>query len=226
MSTKENFVKALKELTGFEDNSSENEPTSDRPSERVKVKPVHMNIENLEVKPRKTEFGQAVTESLSELAREDFGAKNESGRTIIPSGMVIKGNIEATDRIDMMGRVEGNVFTSGDVVAAGTIVGDLEARELLLQGSAVKGNIRTTGRITIEKDAKVVGNVTAESLHLDGRVKGNLNISQTSELTAGAIVLGDIETGYISTSKGTKIKGNIFTKQDADYGDDDFDIEV
>lgn len=226
MSTKENFVKALKELTGFEDSQNESEVGQEKPVERVKIEPIHMTIETPDIEVKNSEFSNTMSQSMSELEKEDFGTKTETGVTSIPSGMIIKGNIEATDRIEMMGRVEGNVATTGDVIVTGTIIGDIEANELLLQGSAVKGNIKAIGNIRVEQDSKVVGNVSAESLRLDGRIKGNLNINQTSELASGAIVLGDIETGYISTSKGTKIKGNIFTKQENDYGEDDFDIEV
>lgn len=226
MSTKENFVKALKELTGFEDSQNESEVGQEKSVERVKIEPIHMTIETPDIEVKNSEFSNTMSQSMSELEKEDFGTKTETGVTSIPSGMIIKGNIEATDRIEMMGRVEGNVATTGDVIVTGTIIGDIEANELLLQGSAVKGNIKAIGNIRVEQDSKVVGNVSAESLRLDGRIKGNLNINQTSELASGAIVLGDIETGYISTSKGTKIKGNIFTKQENDYGEDDFDIEV
>lgn len=231
MSTKENFVKALKELTGFEDSQSGSETATQaaapefQPS-KVKVEPIHMNIEapNLQT----NEFNKNLSASFSEITRQEFGSKvvEETGRTSIPSGMKIVGDIESTDRIEMMGKVEGNISTTGDVVITGTVIGDVEAGDLLLQNSAVKGNVKAVGNVTVERDAKVVGNVSAENLRLDGRIKGNLNIAQTSELASGALVLGDIETGFISTSRGTRIKGNIFTKQIDDYGEDDFDIEV
>ena len=45
-------------------------------------------------------------------------------------------------------------------------------------------------------------------------------------MASGALVIGNIETGYISTSRGTKIKGNIITKKTDTVDEDDFDIEV
>ncbi len=229
MSTKENFLTALKQLTGFEDEQAGSEqgaiekPVHEEVS-KVKIQPIHMEMEGPKIESGS--FENNLSESFTKLSKEDFGNKIETGRTSIPSGMKVVGNIESVDRIEMMGKVEGNIATTGDVIITGTVVGDVEAASLLMQGSAVKGNITAGGNVTVERDAKIVGNIKADNLHLDGKVKGNLNIDQVSELAAGALVLGDIETGFISTSQGTRIKGNIITKQVDDYGEDDFDIEV
>lgn len=228
MSTKENFLTALKQLTGFEDEQAGAAETPEAKSReavsKVKIEPIHMQMEGPEIPSG--DFNSNMNVSFSDLQKEAFGAKAETGRTSIPTGMKVVGDIESIDRIEMMGKVEGNISTTGDVIVTGTVIGDVDAGNMLLQSSAIKGNVNASGDVTIEKDAKIVGNIAAENIHLDGRVKGNLKIAEVAELAAGALVLGDIETGFISTSRGTRIRGNIITKQVDDYGEDDFDIEV
>ena len=228
MSTKENFLTALKQLTGFEDEQAGAAETPEAKSReavsKVQIEPIHMQMEGPEIPSG--DFNSNMNVSFSDLQKEDFGAKAETGRTSIPTGMKVVGDIESIDRIEMMGKVEGSISTTGDVIVTGTVIGDVDAGNMLLQSSAIKGNVNANGDVTIEKDAKIVGNIKAENIHLDGRVKGNLKIAEVAELAAGALVLGDIETGFISTSRGTRIRGNIITKQVDDYGEDDFDIEV
>ncbi len=234
MSTKDNFVKALKELTGLDENETKDsgkavaeagshiEPVK---VESVKVQPVKVEVEAPVV--NEPEFKQsfrakAVTDGNAAL---EFGQFTKGEQTSIPKGMRIIGNVESTDRLQILGKIEGNVVTTGDVVVTGIISGDVNANNISLQNAGVKGDIKATANVTIERDAKVVGSVSAKNLRLDGRIKGNVNVEETSEMASGALVIGDIETGYISTSRGTKIKGNIITKK-TDSVDDDFDIEV
>lgn len=219
MSTKENFVKALRELTGFDDEQSEAK------KQPVKIEPVRMEVET--PKAKEPEFAKTVNAGLGKSRTSDFGTFSKGNQTVIPKGMRIIGNIESEGRIEVLGRVDGDIVTKDDAIITGTIVGNVTGGNLLLQNCGVKGNLKSDGNITVEREAKVVGNVFAENLHLDGKIKGDIKVNQTADMANGALVIGDIETQYISTSRGTKIKGSIITNASGlSTDDEDFDIEV
>lgn len=221
MSTKENFVKALKEITGFDEPSQK----VNNQASKMRIEPVRVEIEKPEIKDES--FSGSFAESYSEITRQEFAKFSNAEKTNIPAGMKILGNIESTDRIEMMGRVEGDITTSDNAIVTGAVLGNISAGNLLLQNSAVRGNLKATGDITVERGAVVIGNISAENLRLDGKVKGDISVAQASELTSGALVNGNIETMFITTSSGTRIRGNIITKQAGDFDDDaEFDIEV
>ena len=223
MSTKDNFVKAFKELTGLDDAGSAAEPVR---AEETRIEPVLTEVEAPVVK--ETEYSQALKTKVSDERDKnlDFAQFTKGEQTSIPKGMRIIGNVESTDRLQILGKIEGDVTTTGDAVITGVIAGNVTGNNISLQNAGVKGNITANGNVTIERDAKVIGSVIAQNLRLDGRIKGNVKVEETSEMAGGALVIGDIETGYITTSRGTKIKGNIITKRTDTVDDDDFDIEV
>ena len=223
MSTKDNFVKAFKELTGLDDAGSAAEPVR---AEETRIEPVLTEVEAPVVK--ETEYSQALKTKVSDERSNnlDFAQFTKGEQTSIPKGMRIIGNVESTDRLQILGKIEGDVTTTGDAVITGVIAGNVTGNNISLQNAGVKGNITANGNVTIERDAKVIGAVIAQNLRLDGRIKGNVKVEETSEMAGGALVIGDIETGYITTSRGTKIKGNIITKRTDTVDDDDFDIEV
>jgi len=224
MSTKDNFVKAFKELTGFEDTSSAGEQA--KAEQETRIEPVLTEVEAPVVK--ETEYSHTLKTKVSDESDKalDFAQFTKGEQTSIPKGMRIIGNVESTDRLQILGKIEGDVTTTADAVITGVIAGNVSGNNISLQNAGVKGDITASGNVTIERDAKVVGSVIAQNLRLDGRIKGNVKIEETSEMAGGALVIGNIETGYISTSRGTKIKGNIITKRTDTVDDDDFDIEV
>lgn len=219
MSNKESFVKAFKELTGLDDESS---PKADEESfERL--------IPEREFIREPERDTRARTESAAAGKPEvRVPERRGEGGTCVTQGMNIVGVVTSADSMEVLGRIDGNVDINGDLVSEGTIVGDIAANNIITRKSGVvKGDIKAGGAAIIEKDVIVVGNITAENIKIDGKVKGNLFIGGNAELTENALVAGDIKTARISISSGSRIKGNIITEA-ADTADDkdEFDIEV
>ncbi len=268
MGTKDNFVKALKELTGFDEEDNEkkyqkvpqtkasgkdsiinanvntikkNENLEEisqarlvakapsRVVSKAEPKPVvaEMNLQ-LDLKSRmnkemKMEEAVAITRP-SENTSSDY-MNNEYTR--ITENMVVIGNISSKDKIELQGKVRGDVDTQEDVIILGIVEGGVKGNNMLLQGSSVKGNILSDGDISIKKGSAIVGNVQGINVNLDGKVKGNLFVSNMTQLSSNALLIGDIETSGIATSIGSRIRGSIITKRQDDIDEDiDFDLEV
>ena len=82
----------------------------------------------------------------------------------------------------------------GGVLSAGvSIEGDLTFGEELVIDCQLEGSITSAGRLTIEKNAHITGEVRAGSVTLFGTVDGNVTAGERCELRAGCTLRGDIE---------------------------------
>lgn len=87
--------------------------------------------------------------------------------------------------------VEGNLTSDGDLQIDGTVKGDITCRAL-----------------TLGEDGTVIGQITAETLHVRGRVEGRI-IAATVELAASAVINGDILHDNLGVESGARIEGNL-----------------
>lgn len=90
-------------------------------------------------------------------------------------------------------RVEGNFIGEGNVVIEGT----------------VQGTLKTQHNLRIGKDAKVKADVEAANISLSGEVRGNVKVTERTELTATARVFGNLETKVLSVEPGAIIHGKL-----------------
>ena len=238
MATKDNFVKALKELTGFDEEGGELPIEADAVNERkesfqqalqeaktaaTEAVALHTEKPQVEVKPEP----EYTPVSAPKMYFDTEKPAAKGGTTKITENMVVVGDINSNDKLDIMGRVRGDIQTSDDLVVEGIVEGGLSGKNMLLQGSALKGNVLATGDVAIEAGSVIVGNVQAENVKLDGKVKGNLFVAQMTQLTENALLLGDVETTGVAASVGSRIRGNIITKQLNNISEEDeFNLEV
>ena len=90
-------------------------------------------------------------------------------------------------------KLEGNFNSDGDIVVEGFLSGTLVTR----------GNVR------IGPDAVIDAQITANSVHVAGKIKGNINASGTIRLAGTAIIQGDIKTGSIAVEEGATVNGKV-----------------
>jgi cytoskeletal protein CcmA (bactofilin family) len=97
--------------------------------------------------------------------------------TVIGPGIKIKGDLNGTSNIMVMGTLEGNVQLDGRVVvgAGGVLVGDITATNVVVEG-AVTGNIDAQGKVELGSRSQTKGNIQAgtlsiqEGAYFEGRV--------------------------------------------------------
>ncbi len=144
------------------------------------------------------------------------GGSNEFGPSIQPlrrvesviaDDMVIEGTVTSRSDIRIHGRIKGDVSTSSSILASGIVDGNMEGENITLAGSTINGDVSAMDALLLDGEAVVVGNLAADTLELDGRVKGNLTIDQNILLKRDSIVFGDISAKSISIEEGASIKG-------------------
>ena len=100
---------------------------------------------------------------------------------VLGKGMVIKGNIHSEEDLTIDGEVEGMIDVPGHrltIGASGKVeVDTITAKEVVVSG-CLRGNIDASDRVTIRKDARLVGDVqTAAIVIEDGAYfKGGIDI--------------------------------------------------
>lgn len=100
--------------------------------------------------------------------------RRSSGLTVVDARLTIRGDMDTDGTVRVDGRVEGLAHRVGTLVVGphGTVVGDVEAAEVIVAGT-VTGNVHATGRIEIEPGAAVRGDVQAAALVM--REGANIN---------------------------------------------------
>lgn len=227
MATKNNFSKAVLDLMGRQATGETPEPEQKRDVEEpVKYEP--------RVEPDRVEAA-ANHESEVDLERKKFlynaqhmttttvaSARNESTATVISRSMVIEGEVLSSGDIDVYGDVKGSIKTTGDIKVTGKIIGDVAGDNFTLNGCAIQGNIEARGNVVIGTNTVIVGNISADNIKLNGKVKGNLKINNMAEFLENALLAGDVASQTISMSQGAKLHGNVRVSLDNAQSDREF----
>lgn len=139
----------------------------------------------------------------------------------IPKGTKIKGDLSTHSNLTFAGEIEGDISSRRNVVVTGKIHGDTKCKDAEIKGAAIQGNINVSQLITFERGSSIVGNVSAGSGTIDGKVEGNLTIKEDIRICENGCVIGDITAGSISVEKGAVIKGQVNITESTDNGGSD-----
>ncbi len=227
MANKNNFSKAVLDLIG--------KPGSDngKNTQEAETETFSDQLKKAEATAWKTEPKQDADEEAEEwkptystkpaVAGNIATAPEGSTATVISKTMVIIGEIDSTGDIDIYGEVKGAVKTEGNIKATGRVVGNMAGNSFTLNGCTVQGNITAQGSVAIGMDTVVVGDIIADSIKLNGKVKGNLTIEKMSEFLESALLFGDVQSQTISMNQGAKLHGNVKVALDTEQGEKEFD---
>ena len=99
-------------------------------------------------------------------------------------------------------RIEGTIRFKGTLEIEGEVVGDILA----------EGDGRAMIRIL--ESGRVIGEVRAPMIVVNGAVTGNIHSTDHVELAANAAVNGDVHYNLIEMVKGSKVEGQFLHVQD------------
>jgi cytoskeletal protein CcmA (bactofilin family) len=230
MATKNNFSKAVLDLMGLPGNENNSAAKTEAPAEEAVFdqnkrfdlgigKDIEAERESeIEIERRKfLNNARTVTAGSTSTIQEEVPA------TVISKTMVIVGEITSSGDIDVYGDVKGAIRTDGNIKATGKIIGDMAGNSFTLNGCTVQGNITAQGSVTIGLNTVVIGDIIADSIKLNGKVKGNLTVAKMAELLENALLAGDVLSQTISMSQGAKLHGNVSIALDSTQSEKEFD---
>lgn len=191
-----NFKKAVNELLGTETKSSTPEPREkiEKTEKPVRTERVQKPEETSKLQFDKTE------KVILPISREE---------AVIPTDMVITGNVMTKSNMRIMGSIVGDVACEGNVSLMGSIKGNVTVGNLTIQHGHLEGDITAQKDITVEADSVLKGNLKAENVYSNAATEGQIEASGTVELKEAACVHGDIKAGSLTMSVGAKIKGMV-----------------
>lgn len=229
MAAKNNFSKAVLDLMGLPGNES---PSGAEPQDAVSEAIFEQNRRPDMTMGRESDFEKETDFDLERrkllyntkpaTAANVVPIQEETPATVISRSMVIVGEINSSGDIDVYGDVKGSIKTDGDVKATGKIIGDLAGNSFTLNGCTIQGNVTAQGNVIIGLNTVVVGDIVADSIKINGKVKGNLTIAKMSEFQENALLAGDVCSQTISMSQGAKLHGNVSVALDSSQSEKEF----
>lgn len=94
------------------------------------------------------------------------------------------------------------------LIGPGTILeGNIETNGVLRVEGKINGDLKVNGDIYIGSNAEVIGNITANDIHISGSVKGNINSKGILRLLPTAKLIGDIDVNAFVVDEGSLFQG-------------------
>lgn len=90
-----------------------------------------------------------------------------------------------------------------------TIVGDVETRGPLMVSGRVQGNGRVGGTLSVSKSAHWQGDISARQAVLAGHVIGKIVVEDKLEISASAVIQGEIVAKILAIANGARIEGEV-----------------
>ena len=131
--------------------------------------------------------------------------------TVISKNTAIDGNIRSLANMVIDGNIKGNVETTRNIDMSGKIVGDITCSNAAMNSAAMQGNISLKGRMKMDRDTILIGDLSSQYADINGRIRGKLDIVGKAELKRDAIVFGDINASTIAVTDGAIIQGYVNT---------------
>ena len=133
----------------------------------------------------------------------------EEDITVITKNTVIDGNVRSFSSIIIDGTVNGDVSATKNIEVYGKVTGNITCSCINLCGCEVNGSISAKGTVYMDKNSILIGDVAAQYADVNGKIKGNLELSGKVEFHADAVVLGNINAHTISILDGANVQGYI-----------------
>ena len=90
-----------------------------------------------------------------------------------------------------------------------TVVGDVETRGPLMVSGHVRGNGKVGGTLSVSKSADWVGDISARQAVLAGKVTGKIYVEDKLEISASAVIKGEITAKVLAIANGARIEGEV-----------------
>ena len=99
---------------------------------------------------------------------------------------------------------------SESILAAGILIeGKIEGRGDVRVVGRFKGTVNVEGELTVEPGAEIQGEVTADTVFVDGEVTGQVVARRHVQLRESGAVLGDVKAESLTVAAGSKMRGNV-----------------
>lgn len=188
-----NFKKAMNELLGYGEAQTQ---TAAKAQETVR-------------EPQESVYEEKSTGFAGAQVLKTAEPQTRREEALIPSDMMITGNISTKSDMKIYGSIVGDVECEGSIVLVGNIQGNVSASNLTLQKGGLTGDAAVAENVILEENAVLKGNLSAHNVRSNARSEGEIHAEGAVELMGQAVVQGNIAAGSLSVSSGAKIRGMV-----------------
>ncbi|MCL1809671.1 MAG: polymer-forming cytoskeletal protein [Clostridiales bacterium] len=132
--------------------------------------------------------------------------------SIFASDLIIEGTVKSKSDIKLNGYIKGDVSCGGSVYSTGTVDGNIDGINVILEGSTVNGNISVRSSVAVDGSSAVTGDIVGSSLISDGKIKGNIILKDSISLQSNAVLIGNVKAKNIAIEAGSTLMGSIEIK--------------
>ena len=90
-----------------------------------------------------------------------------------------------------------------------TVIGDIETQGPLMVSGHVRGNGKIGGTLSVSKTADWQGDIIARQAVLAGRITGRIHVEDKLEVSASAVISGEIVAKVLAIANGARIEGEV-----------------
>jgi cytoskeletal protein CcmA (bactofilin family) len=103
---------------------------------------------------------------------------------------------------------EKSTSNSATLISAGTVVqGDLKSESDLRIDGTIKGNVTSSAKIIVGPTGFVEGNIQGSQADISGKVIGNINVTELTQLRTKSSVQGNISAVSLQIESGAAFNG-------------------
>ena len=96
-----------------------------------------------------------------------------------------------------------------NTIGLGTVInGDFQSKGDIRVDGILKGSVNTSGKVVLEKEGGIEGDVICNSADVSGTIKAKITVSQLLSLKTTAKLNGDIITNKLSIEPGAVFTGS------------------
>ncbi|MEE5989486.1 MAG: polymer-forming cytoskeletal protein [Lachnospiraceae bacterium] len=129
--------------------------------------------------------------------------ENDSGRSYIPKGMKIYGNVQSDGDLFIEGEVDGDVDIDGTLELAGAVRGrKLKVGRVELAEGTIESDIECLDYISIGPGVTIIGDIKAKNADVNGAVKGTIDVTENMAVGSTAVISGEVHTKTINVDLG------------------------
>lgn len=129
--------------------------------------------------------------------------------TYIAPGTELTGTLKTDSNVEICGKFEGDIISTGTVLLRADHHGNVTAKQLELNGKSMQGDAAVSETMTIGEGSVITGNLVVGTLICRGVINGDVQCSGDVTLGKTARVTGNIQAATITMEKGCSVKGNI-----------------
>ncbi len=126
----------------------------------------------------------------------------------ISKGTQILGSMTSEEDVIMEGTLEGDLTCDKGVTINGSMHGDINAASLCAGGKRLIGSVSCTGDVRIQTACVMIGDITAQSFHLEGAVRGNAIIQGAATMSSSSVFQGDLQADSLTQKYGSLAEGH------------------